>query len=223
MPRSLPRRPVPSDALRAAGADAGGSDDEAGRAAVLERRGVAAMAGHLGDEAAARAALADPAPSVRIAGYSSLVRLGAARTKDGARASADPDPGVRRAACELAPRLPGADYRRLLQDDDPAVTEAAAYALGEVRDASAVEALAAVAASHDEPLCRESAVAALGAIGDAAGKAAVLAALDDVATVRRRAIVALAAFEGPDVDAALERCLTDRDWQVRQAAEDLSG
>ena len=29
-------------------------------------------------------------------------------------------------------------------------------------------------------------------------------------------------LDGPEVDAALTRALTDRDWQVRQAAEDLS-
>ena len=34
--------------------------------------------------------------------------------------------------------------------------------------------------------------------------------------------LALAAFEGPEVEAAIERALTDTDWQVRQAAEDLS-
>jgi hypothetical protein len=34
-------------------------------------------------------------------------------------------------------------------------------------------------------------------------------------------VLALAPFDGPEVDAALERALTDRDWQVRQAAEDL--
>jgi len=38
--------------------------------------------------------------------------------------------------------------------------------------------------------------------------------------VRRRAVIALAPFEGPEVDAALEAARTDRDWQVRQAAED---
>ena len=65
------------------------------------------------------------------------------------------------------------------------------------------------------------AVAALGAIGDTAGLPAVLAACRDRATVRRRAVIALAAFEGPDVDAALRTALDDRDWQVRQAAEDL--
>jgi hypothetical protein len=34
-------------------------------------------------------------------------------------------------------------------------------------------------------------------------------------------VLALAPFDGPDVEAALDRALTDRDWQVRQAAEDL--
>jgi HEAT repeat protein len=70
-------------------------------------------------------------------------------------------------------------------------------------------------------LCRESAVAALGAIGDPTGLPAILAALDDKPAVRRRAAVALAAFTGPSVEAALRRCLDDRDWQVRQVAEDL--
>ena len=49
----------------------------------------------------------------------------------------------------------------------------------------------------------------------------MLAACRDRATVRRRAVIALAAFEGPEVDAALRTALDDRDWQVRQAAEDL--
>jgi hypothetical protein len=33
----------------------------------------------------------------------------------------------------------------------------------------------------------------------------------------------LAPFEGDQVRAALTRALDDRDWQVRQAAEDLLG
>jgi hypothetical protein len=41
--------------------------------------------------------------------------------------------------------------------------------------------------------------------------------------VRRRAVIALAPFAGPDVDAALAAASQDRDWQVRQAAEDLLG
>ena len=39
--------------------------------------------------------------------------------------------------------------------------------------------------------------------------------------MRRRAVLALAPFESPEVDAALERALVDRDWQVREAAEEL--
>ncbi len=34
-------------------------------------------------------------------------------------------------------------------------------------------------------------------------------------------MLALAPFDGPRVDAAIEAALTDRDWQVRQAAEDM--
>jgi HEAT repeat protein len=64
-------------------------------------------------------------------------------------------------------------------------------------------------------------VAALGAIGDPAGLPAVLSALTDVATVRRRATVALAGFDDPRVTTALRAATDDRDWQVRQAAGEL--
>ena len=80
-----------------------------------------------------------------------------------------------------------------------------------------------MALNHDDPLCRESAVAALGALGHEKGRAAVLAGLTERAAIRRRAVLALAAFEGPEVEAALTAALSDRDWQVRQAAEDLLG
>ena len=82
--------------------------------------------------------------------------------------------------------------------------------------------LAALTTGHDDALVREAAVAALGAIGDEAGLAAILAATTDKATVRRRAVLALAPFDGDEVDAALARARDDRDWQVRQAGEDLS-
>ena len=74
----------------------------------------------------------------------------------------------------------------------------------------------------------ESAVAALGAIGDDRGLDAILAATTDKPAIRRRAVLALAPFVDPDhpraaeVAAALRaRRSTDRDWQVRQAAEDV--
>ncbi len=140
---------------------------------------------------------------------------------------ADPDNEVRRRALEVVPRLTdrakaAAAVIELL--DDPELAEQAAFTAGEldlVGEARtlAIEALSRQATGHDDPLCRESAVAALGALGG--GLEAVLTACDDIATVRRRAVLALAPFDGAEVDAALNKALGDRDWQVRQAAEDL--
>jgi HEAT repeat protein len=76
---------------------------------------------------------------------------------------------------------------------------------------------------HDDALVREAAVAALGAIGDELGLSAILSACQDKPAIRRRAVLALAPFDSPEVEAALKTALEDRDWQVRQAAEDLLG
>lgn len=179
------------------------------------------MAGFAGDEATVRAALADDDEGVRAAALGALVRLGRATAGDAAGAIGDASPVVRKRAAELAAALEAADFLPLLEDEDPTVVEAGCFALGEVREAAAVGRLAEIAVSHDDALCRESAVAALGAIGDPAGLPAVLAALRDKPAVRRRAVIALAPFDGPEVDGALRRALDDRDWQVRQAAEDL--
>ncbi len=190
---------------------------------AVARRTAAAVAGHLGDEAAARAGLGDPSPAVRATALSALARMERATTDDVRAALADGDPAVRRRALEVA--VPFADVDlvgMLLHDDDDLVVETAAWALGERGgDDEAVAALSVVATSHDEALCREAAAAALGAIGDPAGLPALLAATRDKPAVRRRAVIALAPFEGEEVTEALQRALTDRDWQVRQAAEDL--
>jgi HEAT repeat protein len=53
--------------------------------------------------------------------------------------------------------------------------------------------------------------------------AAIIAGLEDKPQIRRRAVVALAAFDSPESEASLRRCLEDPDWQVRQAAEDVLG
>lgn len=84
---------------------------------------------------------------------------------------------------------------------------------------ASVTRLEAIVRDHTDALCRESAVAALGALHT--GLDTILHACADKATVRRRAIIALAPFEGAAVEAALTHALDDRDWQVRQAAEDL--
>lgn len=198
-----------------------------------------AVAGHSGDVAVARRGLGDPDPAVRAAALGALCRAGPLEAGDLVAALCDPVPSVRRRACQLVPRcLPGgaaappastlaAALARALDDADGPVCEAACYALGELPPATVgraiTDALASTAREHVQPLCREAAVAALGSLGAPAGLPAVLAAMGDRPAVRRRAAVALAAFEGAEVDSALEKACQDRDWQVRQVAEDLLG
>ncbi|MCU1455208.1 MAG: hypothetical protein JWN46_3354 [Acidimicrobiales bacterium] len=197
----------------------------------VARRRRAALAGHRGDAATARALFADDDASVRATALGALARTGDLRPTDLSEALGDEDPAVRARAAEIVAAL-GADPARiaaelsllpLLDDDHAAVVEVAAWASGEREpaEAGAVGRLSRLVTEHDDPLVREAAVAALGAIGDPDGLPAVLAATTDKPAVRRRAILALAPFEGAEVDAALERASTDRDWQVRQAAEDL--
>ncbi len=194
-------------------------------AEVPARRRAAARAGHEGDRDGARAALTDPAPAVRATALGALERLGALTAADLTSALADPSLAVRRRACEAAARFPGDREPSLLAamaDEDATLAEVAAWASGERQppEPGALATLIALTTEHDDALVREAAVAALGAIGDESALPAILTALQDKATVRRRAVIALAPFEGGEVDAALARARADRDWQVRQAAED---
>jgi HEAT repeat protein len=180
-------------------------------------------AGHAGDAPAARTALAHADPVTRELALGALARCDALADDDLAAALADPDPGVRRRAVELAAMRPHLDLLRSLDDPDPVVLEHAAWACGEHVDVddAVLARLIDLATASDIALVREAAVAALGAIGDDRGVPAILAGCADQPAVRRRAVLALAPFEGPEVDDAIERALSDRDWQVRQAAEDL--
>jgi HEAT repeat protein len=199
---------------------------------VNDRRAVA-VAGHSGDAATARKGLEHADPAVRATALGALERLGALDDAGLAAAFADPDPVVRRRAAAIAARHRGVDLGPLLGDADASVVEVAVWACGEhevVADEilTVLVALATGARAGQEPLVREAAVAALGAIGDDRGLDAVLAATADRPAIRRRAVLALAPFLDPDhprsseIRAALTRALTDRDWQVRQAAEDLT-
>jgi HEAT repeat protein len=192
--------------------------------AAAARRRAAALAGHAGDRAAAEAALDDIDPGVRATALGAMDRLGLLEDERIVAALADASSTVRRRAAELAATRPGVSLRDLLDDPDSAVVEVAAFACGEQGEAvgaDVVGRLARLATDHEDALVREAAVAALGAIGSTDGLPAILAAAGDKATVRRRAVIALAPFDGPEVQAALERARSDRDWQVRQAAEDL--
>ena len=212
-----------------------GTDDPTA-AALAARYAAMALRARLPAGAAAElgTALVDHSdPRVRSTALSALVRAGGPvrSPRSWEIGAVDPDPSVRRRAAELVPALrspPAADrLLALVADPDSLVAETAAWACGELvwPDAdrtSVVMALDHAARSHTDALVRESAVAALGAIGDPAGLPAILAGCADRPAIRRRAVLALAPFAGPTVDAALAAALDDPDWQVRQAAEDLS-
>lgn len=173
--------------------------------------------------------LADDDGEIRASALAALERRGEVSIADLRSGIADASPHVRRRALSaLVPRwsealADGVDLAAALQDADPMVLEHACFVAGECQPPGpgVVSALIAICTGHDDPLCRESAAAALGSLGDPAGRDAVLAACTDRATVRRRAALALVAFDGPEVDAMAEALTSDPDWQVRQAAEDL--
>lgn len=181
------------------------------------------IAGHRGDLATAKAGRESVDATVRAAALGALERLGALDDAGISESLADPSFVVRRRAAELAAAHPGVDLLTALEDGDARVVEVAAWACGEHESAreAVVDALIALASNAEEPLVREAAVAALGAIGDDRALEVIIAACADKPAVRRRAVLALAPFEGDNVDAAVDRALADRDWQVRQAAEDL--
>jgi len=199
------------------------------------------LAGYAGDEGVARAALRARSPAVRAVAWSALQRMGALGPGELAAAFADAAPEVRRRACELAGRLEdgpwegcGAALIAALSDSSPTVVEAACSALGELvarlvelREEELVTCeLAAVARSHPDARCREASVAALGVLGARGGSSdvaleAIASALADKASVRRRAVVALSGFSGDRAQRELERASCDRDWQVREIAQEL--
>ncbi len=226
----MPSAPHPQSAYRGAMSSPPVSPpaDPAGRRAAV------VVAGHRGDSGTVRAHIDDEDPTVRSSAISALVRLG--ELGDADLLAALDDSGTARRAIELsAHHGSGATtiddrLRAFVAGADTDLAEVASWALGERwqerGDEPGSEAvLGAVewaARCHDDALVREAAVAALGAIGATGSIPVIIDAMNDKATVRRRAVIALAPFDGPEVEAALVSALGDRDWQVRQAAEDLS-
>ncbi len=190
---------------------------------ALERQRAVVVAGHHGHLDVVLGHLGDDDAHVREAAFGALDRLGSLTADQLTTATTDPSPVVRRRAALLLATRPGLPILPLLHDADPSVVEVAAWACGEHEevDDQTLSRLIELATGADDALVREAAAAALGAIGDERGLPAILAACADKPQVRRRAVLALAPFDGPEVDAALERALADRDWQVRQSAEDL--
>ncbi len=162
-----------------------------------------------------------PLDVIRASCLSALVKMDQANSYHFKKSFEDSSALVRRTACYLSVYSPQIDPSQLLLDQDSLVVEMAAWACGEKNLTTSVPLLITVADTHKDPLCREAATAALGAIGHPSALNTILARLDDKPQIRRRAVIALAAYEGPDVQLALEKSLSDRDWQVRQIAEDL--
>lgn len=173
-----------------------------------------------------RSHLLAASPRQRVLALRGVVRQNLATSDDWLRALGDDVVAVRREALnqiahEAVDDVVVVALLELLDDEDALVVDGAVFALGEHLCEAAVEKMCVIATNHEDARCRESAIAALGAIGDDRARTVILAALDDKPPVRRRAIVALSNFEGPDIDEALERASTDRDWQVRAAVNQL--
>ena len=198
-----------------------------GSAEASSRR-AAAVAGHLGDASTARSLAAHDDESVRATAFGALARLGSLTDTDLASILADTSAEVRRRSAEwvIQQKMPATVAHKhlivLMTDRDAMCVETACWAIGELTPPEAESTAAVIRATeHTDPLVREAAVAALGAVGDQAGLEAILRCTTDKPAIRRRAILALAPFEGNEVEAALRTATQDRDWQVRQAAEDL--
>ena len=196
------------------------------------------IAGHSADLDTATALVGDTDPAVHAAALGALYRMGELGTGALTDAMADPDVVVRRRACVLAgrglasgkasPEVIDALSAIVTSDDrhvgggvrgmEPGRGRLALWSEGgrgtRARGGRGPTPIRCVAKRRWPPSAPSE--------PDHVGRH-FLAALQDSAVVRRRATIALAAFDNPRVDEALRRCLEDRDWQVRQAAEDLLG
>lgn len=162
------------------------------------------------------------------------VSIASSRTNDAELAGAlsrllagDDSARVRAETAEALGRLPGTSASTLLAaatDAEPIVAEAVASALGEIGSPEAVPWLIEAATSHNDRLVREAAVAALGALADERARPVLLdLVVEGPPQVRRRCVVALTVFDGPDIEAALADRLRDRNPMVREAAEMVVG
>jgi len=192
---------------------------------IAELRRAIVIAGHTGDSQLIQQSLSHEHGSIREAALGALARVGEMTDEVLQTFVCDTDSQVRVRVAELAATIDTFDLVPLLHDANSQVVEMAAWACGEHESSrdEIMNDLVRLVLHHDDALVREAAVAALGAIGDESGLPAILTACQDKPAIRRRAVLALAPFDSPEVEKALKTALEDRDWQVRQAAEDLLG
>lgn len=185
--------------------------------------GAVLLATHRGDTAFLTQVFCHVDAHLRSLALGGLHKNNALTTEQVRAAENDSAELVRHRIARLGATDTRVDLSQLLHDTNFAVAETAAWSFGERVNVSDEQLmlLISLAGAHAHIIVRESCVAALGAIGDIRALPAILVACSDKPAIRRRAVLALAPFDGPEVDAALHSALTDRDWQVRQAAEDL--
>ncbi len=196
---------------------------------ALDRAARVVIAGYRNELDIIDAGFVDSDPAVRAAALGALARTSIGDDDRNAatwnEASRDSDATVRRRAALAAPLLgvTSAALVSLLADPDDRVVEAACFAAGELEpaDHDVVSRLLLIIETHDDSLCREAAVGGLGSLGVPEGLPGILRGCGDKATVRRRAVLALAHYDSDEVTAMLRHMTTDRDLQVRQSAEDL--
>ncbi len=186
-----------------------------------QKRLAVIMAAYQNNVDAALIGLSDDDPGVRASSLSTLNKLGKLDDAMLSELLADPSSTVRRRSCEISAQYPGVSLSSVLADTDPFVVEMALWAEGEREEPTDIEIISEIASNHPESFVREAAVAALGAIGDECSLDTILHAMSDRPNVRRRAVVAMASYDNQRVTDALIEACKDRDWQVRQIAEDL--
>ena len=137
---------------------------------------------------------------------------------------ADPEMPVRLRAAQLAPMCPPGPRElhegllALLGDDEPLVAVASLVAIGDLEAVELAAPVSELARRSKDALVVEEAVATLGALGAPEGRAVIFELLPTAKpALRRRCVAALGAYEGDEVEAALDQLSSDRDWQVRQA------
>ncbi len=172
--------------------------------------------------------LKDPRAEVRRLAVAAVARFGSGALEPLAvLAAGDPDEHVRAEAVEVSGALGESAYAvawGAREDSSARVVEAAVTALGEIGDETAVPWLIETVTLHDEAIVREAAVAALGAIGDERALPTLLeAARSGKPQIRRRAIVALTAFEDAEVEGVFAAARLDRNPMVREVAEMVLG
>ena len=172
--------------------------------------------------------LDDPRPEVRRVAVSACAGLGSEALEAlASRVAQEPDENVRAEIIEVLGRLGSDAYPHVWErrdDESTRVVESVATALGELGDAAALPWLLGLIDNHEDVLVREAAVAALGAIGDDRALPTLLeSARSGKPQIRRRAVVALTAFEGPQVEAALLAARLDRNPMVKEVAEGILG